>query len=147
MSRISVAYGLARFAFGLRRFCAEPLTAEAARKAVLHRMSARDQALLELLARAVYANPRSPYLALLRAAGCELGDVRRLVAREGLEGALQQLRRAGVYVRFEEFKGLEPAVRGGQTFQFPRGFRQPARARELPELERGKPRTADTDPQ
>ncbi|HEY7601497.1 MAG TPA: hypothetical protein VIB60_03235 [Methylomirabilota bacterium] len=118
MSRIAVASGLGRFALGLRRFCRTPLTVEAARQAVLQRMATRDQAFLALLERAVYANPRSPYRALLRAAGCEAGDVRALVAREGVEGALQHLRAAGVYVRFEELKGLEPAVRGGQTFHF-----------------------------
>lgn len=138
MSRISVAYGLVRFAFGLRRFCRELLTVEAAREAVLQRMATRDQALLALLAQAVYANPRSPYRALMRAAGCELGDVRNLVAREGVEGALQHLRRAGVYVRFEEFKGLEPAVRGGQTFQFrPGDFDNPLVRPSIPSASGG----------
>jgi hypothetical protein len=118
MRPVSVAYGLARFAFGLRRFCREPLTVEAARQAVLRRMAARDQALLTLLERAVFDNPRSPYRVLMRAAGCEPEDVRRLVAHVGVEGALGSLRGAGVYVSFKEFKGLAPAVRGGQTFQF-----------------------------
>ena len=143
MSRISIAYGLARFALGLRRFCQEPLTVEAAREAVLHRMATRDQALLALLARAVYTNPRSPYRALMRAAGCAMGDVQNLVAREGVEGALQQLRRAGVYVRFEEFKGLEPAVRGGQAFQFrPSDFDNPVVRASIPSASggtRGRP--------
>jgi hypothetical protein len=67
---------------------------------------------------AVFNNPRSPYLQLFRAAGCELGDVEALVAREGVEGALQALVADGIYVLFDEFKGRKPAVRGSQTFAF-----------------------------
>jgi hypothetical protein len=37
--------------------------------------------------------------------GCELEDLNRLVEREGLEGALGELRRQGVYGTIEEFKG------------------------------------------
>src|SRR5262249_40557940 len=63
-------------------------------------------------------NPRSPYRKLLAAAGCEMGDVERLVETEGLEGALRTLERAGVFVHYGEFKGRTPAVRGSQTFHF-----------------------------
>lgn len=66
----------------------------------------------------MFGYARSPYRTLLRAAGCEMGDIRALVAREGVEGALGRLRDAGVFVRFDEFKGTSPAVRGSQTFQF-----------------------------
>ena len=45
---------------------------------------------------------------------------RDLLAREGprhvLEGALQDLRAAGVYVSYEEFKGRTPMVREGRVF-------------------------------
>jgi hypothetical protein len=71
-----------------------------------------------MVERAIFANPQSPYLRLLREGGVELGDVRRLVADEGIEGTLQQLVRAGVYVTFDEFKGRAPAVRGSGVFTF-----------------------------
>ena len=126
MNRISIALGLARFALGLRRFREEPVTVEAARQSVEQRMATRDAALLSLLTRAVFENSRSPYLALMRVAGIELEDARRLVTREGVEAALGVLRDAGVHVRFEEFKGLEPAVRSGRELWFrPEDFDNP----------------------
>ena len=81
-------------------------------------MHTRDQAFLRMVEGAVFGHPLSPYLRLFRAAGCELGDVKKLVAEEGVEGTLQHLRRAGIYVTFEEFKGRTPAVRGSQAFAF-----------------------------
>jgi hypothetical protein len=68
-----------------------------------------------LVERAVYANPGSPYRPLLEWAGCEPGDLRRLVAREGVEGALAALFRAGVYLTGDELKGRRPTVRGSLT--------------------------------
>jgi hypothetical protein len=116
--RLSILLGLARFGRDLRRFLAEPITPEQARRAVLTRLARREQTFLGLLESAVFGYPRSPYRKLFRAAGCELGDVRALVAREGLEPTLGRLRDAGVFVSFEEYKGTAPAGRGSQTFRF-----------------------------
>jgi hypothetical protein len=118
MSYASIALGLARFAFGLKSFLREPVSVEAARAIVQQRMASRERSLLALIERAVFANSRSPYLALFRAAGCEQGDAARLIRLEGTEGALQKLLEAGVYVTFSEFKGRAPAVRGSRTFRF-----------------------------
>jgi hypothetical protein len=60
----------------------------------------------------VYANPASPYRELLRLAGCEYGDLERLIARDGLEGALRQLYTCGVYLTVDELKGRQAVVRG-----------------------------------
>jgi hypothetical protein len=73
---------------------------------------------VELVERAAYRRPDSPYARLLRHAGCELGDLRALVARDGVEGALVRLAERGVYVTFDELKGRSPAVRGSARFQF-----------------------------
>ena len=81
-------------------------------------LAARDRGFLMVVERAIYGSPDSPYLALLRHAGCELGDLRQLVQAEGLEGALQHLAALGVYVTFDEFKGRRVAVRGSARFQF-----------------------------
>jgi hypothetical protein len=103
-----------RFLLGLPRFLRETLSLDAARKIVLTRLRSRNRNFLELAKQSVYANPKSPYLGMLRQAGCEFADLERLVHRDGLEGTLSGLRAAGVYVTFEEFKGLEPIVRGGR---------------------------------
>jgi hypothetical protein len=115
---ISTLLGLARFGRGLRAFLRRPITVEEARRTILARHDRRADAFLTLVARAVFAHARSPYRALFRAAGCELGDVEALVRREGLDEALARLCAAGVSVSFDEFKGRQPARRGGQTFRF-----------------------------
>jgi hypothetical protein len=102
----------------LRRFLAEPITPEQAWRAILTRLARREETFLGLLESAVFGYARSPYRKLFPAAGCELGDVCALVAREGLEPTLVRLRDAGVFVSFEEYKGATPAVRGSQTFHF-----------------------------
>jgi hypothetical protein len=104
------------FPRALRRFRAGPtLTLKRARRIVRDRMARREENFLAMAERCIYGYARSPYVPLLRQAGCELGDLRRLVVSDGLEGALKSLREAGVYVTFEEFKGRKPIVRPGLT--------------------------------
>lgn len=107
----------AQFPFALRRFLRDGLTLEGARRIVRERLEKREENFLGLMERSVFKHERSPYLALLRLAGCEYGDLCRLVKDKGLEGALSSLREAGVYVTFEEFKGRKPIVRSGQTIE------------------------------
>lgn len=106
----------ARFPFELRRFLQHSLTLDEAKAVIRERMEHREENFLQIAERSIYGYPRSPYLPLLKIAGCELGDLRALVKQKGLEGALRELREAGVYFSFEEFKGRVPVVRGGQTF-------------------------------
>ena len=105
----------AQFPFALRRFLRERPSLEAAERIVRERIARRVDNFLRLVERSVYGVPRSPYLALLKLAGCDLGDLRALVNDKGLEGALRELRAAGVYVDYEEFKGRKPIVRNGLT--------------------------------
>lgn len=107
---------LARFATGLRSYLSETLTVEVARGIVRERMERRGETFVGIMERGVFANPRSPYLPLLREARCELGDIRALVAERGVEGALEELAEGGVYVTFEEFKGRRPIERGSTSF-------------------------------
>lgn len=107
-----------RLARDLPPFLRTPIASGQAVAAVRDDLGRRGERLLGIAARAVYGNPRSPYLALLRAAGCELGDLRALVARDGVEGALGRLAGQGVYVTFDEMKGRVEAVRGGRRFRF-----------------------------
>jgi len=105
----------ARFARGLRGFLRHTMTLAEARAIVQRRLGEREANFLRMVERGVFGHPRSPYLALLKHAGCELGDLRQMVRTRGLEPALLALREAGVYVTFEEFKGREALVRGGRT--------------------------------
>lgn len=111
-------HGFLRFASGVKRFVAESISIENARETILRGMQMRKSALLQKIELAVFANPRSPYLKLFRAAGCEIGDVRALIRREGVEHTLHKLHQSGIYVTFDEFKGRTPAVRGSQKFSF-----------------------------
>jgi hypothetical protein len=118
LNALSAAYGLFRFATRLQRFVRDPLSVAAAQTLVRDRLNAREPAFLAMIERTVFGRTRSPYLCLFRAAGCEFGDVKRLVEGEGVEGALCVLYRAGIYVSFREFKGQASARRGSQSFQF-----------------------------
>jgi hypothetical protein len=126
---------VARFATGLWSFLREPpLTLEQARQTVARRLRAgeRERAFLAGLRAHLDANPKSPYRRLLALAGCELADVERSVRSDGLEPALAELRRAGVYVTFEEFKGREPIVRHGREIAAgPGAFDNPLLRRSL----------------
>jgi hypothetical protein len=110
----------------LPAFLRTPFGPAEARAAVAERLAHREVDLLALLRRSVYGRPASPYRILLGHAGCEPGDLARLVNREGVEGALRALYRAGVYLTASELKGREPVVRGGCRFRVdPAGLRNP----------------------
>ena len=102
----------ARFALGLPGFLAERTTIEQARALLAERLAHRDDNFLKVAEHGIYGHAKSPYLGLLRRAGCELGDLRRMVRADGLEPTLSALRSAGVYISFEEWKGRVPIVRG-----------------------------------
>jgi hypothetical protein len=102
----------AKFLGGLHRLVRRRMSVAEALSILQHRLQNREANFLTSLERSVYANPRSPYRSLLAMAGCTIDDVRDLLKKEGLEGTLQRLRAEGVYVSFEEFKGLVPIVRG-----------------------------------
>jgi hypothetical protein len=111
----TIAAGLAH---RLPRYLRRRVTFGEARERFRYRLAHREQSFLGVVRRAIYEHPTSPYLALLRNAGCELGDVERLVAEEGIEGALAILAAQGVYVTFDELKGRREAVRGSARFRF-----------------------------
>ncbi len=106
--------GFAGFLAGLPAFVRQRMTEPLAREIVSRRLRDREQQFLNSLELFVYSNSRSPYRRLLDTAQCTFGDVRSMLAADGLERTLRALRAAGVYVAFDEFKGLRPIVRGGQ---------------------------------
>ncbi len=100
-----------RFAVALRDFTRHPISVEDARAIIRQRVANREANFLETVERNIFGHARSPYLPLLRRAGCEMGDIRSMVRSAGLENTLRSLRQAGVYITFEEFKGRQPIVR------------------------------------
>jgi hypothetical protein len=106
----------ARLLGGLPAFLRNPVTLPEASRVLARRLAQRDADFLSLV-RPLYTRPDHPYHRLLGHAGCQYGDVERLVAREGLEPALHALYQQGVYLTSDELKGRKPVVRGAMTFQ------------------------------
>ena len=107
-----------RLALGLRGFLRGTITMEESQRVIAERLRDRERNFLSLVQKGIYQNPKSPYLKLLELAGCQFGDVESQVNKEGIEGNLQKLLAAGVYVSWEEFKGRKEVVWGSQRFQF-----------------------------
>jgi hypothetical protein len=117
----------------LPSYLRRPIDADEAHATLRRRRERREGDFLALARRTIYGRPTSPYHALLRAAGCEYGDLERLVGRAGLEGALHTLYRSGVYVTVDEFKGRRPAVRGSTTIDVnPNLLRNPLAGGHVP---------------
>lgn len=106
-----------QFLGSLPGFLRRPVTRDEAGRVLQRRLEQREQDFLLQARVAIYAQPTSPYQALLRRAGCEYGDLERLVLGDGLEAALGTLLRAEVYLTVDEFKGRRPVVRGSTTLQ------------------------------
>jgi hypothetical protein len=120
-----IAAGI-RFARRLPRFLRRPVGPVEARAALERRIARRADDFLTLTRNAIYANPISPYRELLASAGCAYGDVEELVRRGTVEDALVTLRRQGVYLTVDEFKGRRPARRGAVTINVtPSGLQNP----------------------
>lgn len=105
-----------RFVSGLPSFLRRPTTTESATGQLRWRLENRQTLLFELLRRCALAAPSNPYRKLLDEARCEVGDLERLLEREGVEGCLRTLAREGVYLTVEEFKGRRSVVRGSCRF-------------------------------
>ena len=84
-NKISSALAYLRFSRSLKSLAEQKLTLDEARAFVGESLAQRDESFLQFAERQVYGNPRSPYLPMLRLAGCELGDVRNMVKQKGLE--------------------------------------------------------------
>jgi hypothetical protein len=114
--RTGDAASAAHLFLGLPGFLRRGPPAGTAAATVRRRLAERESVFLDLVERAVFARPASPYHRLLRWAGCEAGDLARLVRDRGIEGALGALYRAGVFLRADEARGVRPVERGGRSF-------------------------------
>jgi hypothetical protein len=126
--RIGLGF-LSRFPGFLRR----PLRPAEAHATLRRRLAQREHDFLALARRGIYENAESPYRPLLALAGCEYGDLARLVGEEGIEGALHALLRQGVYLTVSELKGREPVLRGSTRLDVETGrLRNPQAALHVP---------------
>jgi hypothetical protein len=130
MRFLSNARMYGRFAFGLPAFLRRRISLDEARALVRKGLAERDANFLRVVKRGIYDNPRSPYRPLLGIARWGLRDIENSVQTKGVEPTLHELRGAGVYFTFEEYKGRTPVVRGGQVVPVDaRNFDNPFAAR------------------
>lgn len=115
MSLSGSLLGHIRYARQLRSLLRRTMSLAEARETIERRLAQREANFLHIVEHDIYDRPSSPYLALMKLARCELGDIRVMLRRCGLEATLTELRRVGVYVSFEEFKGRTPIVRDGKV--------------------------------
>ncbi len=104
-----------RFAGKLPFFLHKKINPQEAERIRADRFLHREENFLRFIARTVFENPVSPFLALFRIAGCEYGDLVRIVRADGLDGALQKLLSEGVYLTVDEFKGRRELRRRGTS--------------------------------
>lgn len=111
------AAGLFGLALALPAFFRETVTLERAQEGIAQALADREERFLGLVQNHIYRVPQSPYLRLLRIAGCEFSDLESGVRRDGIEATLRDLALAGVYLDSGEFKGKREVVRGKTSFR------------------------------
>lgn len=118
MSLIDQAQMYWHFAWDLKKYLKDPITLEQSRRVIENRLTNKSNNLLTIAQKTIYENigGNSPYLPMLKMAGCEYGDLERMVLSDGIEAALGKLSDAGVYISIEEFKGRKEIVRGNHKF-------------------------------
>jgi len=131
---------LARLPWFLNR----QFTIDEAREIQIQQLRNRQKRFLLFLRKAIFAFPDHPVHQLLKQAGCEYGDLKALVNRDGVEETLRTLLQSGVYLSVDEFKGRRPAVRGSVTIDVsPDRMRNPLAAFHIPSQSGGS-RSAGT---
>src|SRR5688500_13897379 len=106
----------ARLLWRMPRWLRRSVTLQEARATLAERLERRAETFLAIARDGVFAHPRRPYARLFALAGCEYGDLERLVRQDGLEAALATLLRRGVYLTVDELKGRRPVTRGSARF-------------------------------
>src|SRR5262245_32325585 len=126
-----LAHG-ARLLWRMPRWLRRPLTLPEARAELAERLRRREATFLANVRRGIFDRPKRPYARLFALAGCEYGDVERLVRTDGVEASLAMLLRQGVYLTVDELKGRRPVRRGSASFELtPQELRNPLVGRDL----------------
>lgn len=117
--RRPLAYAVlaSRFVRRVPRFVRRPTGLREAYAVQSRRRAAREATFLATVRKAVYDHEPSPYRRLLELAGCEYGDLERLVGADGLEETLGVLAGRGVYLTVDEFKGRCEIKRGSTALE------------------------------
>lgn len=118
MSIISDIAKYNRLVWDLRDFFKDKITLEQSKQVLKERINNRGNNFLKTVRKGIYENPKSPYLKLLKIAGCEYGDIENDVIKDGIESTLKKLLKNEVYLSFEEFKKGSEVVRGSRRFRF-----------------------------
>jgi hypothetical protein len=106
-----------KLARALPAFMRERVTVQRAEEEIKRALERRNENFLNVARTQIYERPNSPYLKLLRVAGCDFADLQNHVLRHGLEASLDRLAQEGVYLTADEFKGKKEVVRGGRSFK------------------------------
>jgi hypothetical protein len=115
-----------RLLWRLPRWLRRPVHLEEARGLVRRRLEHRSETFLAVARHGIFDHPRRPYARLFSIAGCEYGDLVRLVTRDGLDASLAALLRRGVYLTVDEMKGRRSVRRGSASFDLqPHELRNP----------------------
>jgi hypothetical protein len=101
----------------LPNFFREQVSVAQAKEEIKTALGNRRERFLEMARVQIYEVPTSPYLRLLRFAGCGFSDLRDYVYRHGLEEALTKLATEGVYLTSDEYKGKKEIRRGNLSFR------------------------------
>lgn len=104
---------LLRMPFALVSYVRSPTLADPAGE-IRGQLAQRETRFLDTLRRTVFAEPDHPYQRLFQHAGCSYQDFADRVRRDGLETALEVIRRAGVFLTHDELKGRAPIIRSGR---------------------------------
>ncbi len=104
-----------RFATALPGYLRKRISLEEAKAIVHSRLVNRETNFLQSVESSVFGYAGSPYRPLFEAAQCQFGDLRQTVTTQGLQNTLRLLREAGVFIKFEEFKGRKPIDRNGTS--------------------------------
>lgn len=102
-----------RFMRDFPNFLNSPLTPNECHRRVRAKLASREDSFLDIVDRAVFCLPHSPYHQLMKWAEVELPQIKKWVDQFGLEGTLEILYDRGVYLTLGEFKGRKPIVRHG----------------------------------
>ena len=106
-----------RLAAALPKFFRDRITLQQAEERTKRLLDRRAEIFLEVVRSEIYGRMRSPYLPLLRDAGCEFSDLETSINRHGLEDTLAKLAGAGVYLTSDEYKGKKEVMRGRLSFR------------------------------
>ncbi|MBL0712267.1 MAG: hypothetical protein JJV98_01085 [Desulfosarcina sp.] len=115
-----------RFMRDFPAFLKKPLTPAECERRVRTKLASREASFIDIIERVIFRLPHSPYHQLMRWAAIESHQVKKWVDQRGVEGTLEALYDAGVYLSLDEFKSRTPIVRQGFELRTqPRDFDNP----------------------